>query len=168
MVDCYVGMGGNLAGTLLVMQQITSQLQSKKEIEHLRVSRLYRTSPVSPIPQSYYLNAVCRFQTQLSVADLFILLGMLETTMGKIPKAKEAPRLIDLDLLFYGSLVEKTAEWTLPHPKWHERLFVLAPLADVTEQLPLEGNVKIAELLQRFSNPHQEQVIVLQERLENA
>lgn len=165
MVDCYVGMGGNLEGTLQTMRQIVALLKAKKEIENLQLSRLYRTSAVSPIPQPAYLNAVCRFQTELSVTQLWQILCSLEKNMGKQPKAKEMPRLIDLDLLFYGSLVQQTEEWIIPHPKWHERLFVLAPLADVTEKLPLQDGMGIAEVLKCFSNPHREQVKLLEEKL---
>jgi 2-amino-4-hydroxy-6-hydroxymethyldihydropteridine diphosphokinase len=168
MVDCYVGIGGNQAGTLQVMRQIITQLKNDNRVANIKVSKLYQTSPVSNFPQPDFLNAVARFQTQLSVNEVWQMLCKLEKNMGKIPKAKDQPRLIDLDLLFYGAMVQQTEACTLPHPRWHERLFVLVPLSDVTETLPVNGEVKMTELLKNFSNPHQEQVILLQERLEDA
>lgn len=164
MVDCYVGMGGNQAGTLQVMRQCAVCLKSW--FDNVQVSSLYRTSPVSSLPQPDFLNAVCKFQTQLCVDEVWQMLSMLEKILGKLPKQKEEPRLIDLDLLFYGSLRQSNESLTLPHPKWQERLFVLKPLADVTEALPLEGEIKVAELLKLFSNPHRETVVQLKERLD--
>jgi 2-amino-4-hydroxy-6-hydroxymethyldihydropteridine diphosphokinase len=161
MVDCYVGMGGNFSETLAAMRCCVAEL--KKEFTQFKLSRLYRTTPVSQMPQAPYLNAVCRFQTELAVELLWQKLQILEKSMGKERKPKDAPRLIDLDLLFYGSLVTATREWVIPHPRWHERLFVLAPLADVTEELPLEGGGRLCELLSRFSNPHQESVALQNE-----
>ncbi len=81
----------------------------------------------------------------------------IESELEKVPKSKNAPRLIDLDLLFFGDTVYDSPELILPHPKWHERLFVLVPLADVTDTLPL--GIDMGELLKKFLNPHNEQVI---------
>ncbi|HEY4832673.1 MAG TPA: 2-amino-4-hydroxy-6-hydroxymethyldihydropteridine diphosphokinase [Waddliaceae bacterium] len=158
MVDCFVGLGGNFADTFKVMQKVAFRLKHEDGIEEFKLSRIYRTSPVSPIQQPFYLNAVCRFQTDIQVNALGQILQALEMSMGKKPKPKNHPRLIDLDLLFYGSLISKTEEWIIPHPRWHERLFVLVPLADVTEELPIVGKVRVKELLKRFTNPYNEKI----------
>jgi 2-amino-4-hydroxy-6-hydroxymethyldihydropteridine diphosphokinase len=166
MIDCYVGMGGNQEGTLGALRHAVAHLKQEKGIKQLTLSRLYHTRPVSPIKQPFYLNAACRFQTSLSLSALWQLLQRLERAAGKTPKPKESPRLIDLDLLFYGSLISVTKELVIPHPRWHERLFVLAPLADVTHTLPVGGGISIKEIFKLFSNPHQERVTLLQETLE--
>lgn len=163
MVDCYIGMGGNFTKTFLVMRQVVVSLKNNKEIKKLKTSRLYRTTPVSMLAQPPYLNAVLRFETQMPIEKLWQLLCELEKSMGKKPKPKTHPRLIDLDLLFYGSLVSKTDTLTIPHPHWHDRLFVLAPLADVTDKIPLEETVCVQELLSNFTNPHHEKIFVLKE-----
>ena len=165
MVDCYVGMGGNFTDTLTVMRQVIIRLKSEKEISQFQLSRLYRTTPVSSISQPLYLNAVCRFHTQLPLEKLWALLQNLEKVMGKKPKPKNVSRLIDLDLLFYGSLVVETNEWVIPHPRWHERLFVLAPLSDVTEKIPIGEGLCLKKMLERFTNPYQEKIYIYKQNL---
>jgi 2-amino-4-hydroxy-6-hydroxymethyldihydropteridine diphosphokinase len=160
MVDCYVGIGGNFAGTFAAIERVAFQLRNTEGMEKLILSPIYRTTPVSRVEQSFYLNAVCRFQTHLSVHSLWYLLQALEIRLGKKKKPKESPRLIDLDLLFYGSLVATTEEWTIPHPRWQERLFVLVPLADVTDALPIPDAPSPAELLKSFTNPYNEKVVL--------
>lgn len=168
MIDCYVGMGGNQEGTFQAMRQAFAHLKDESGISHCVVSGLYSTSPVSTIEQPFFLNAVCRFQTELPLEVLGEKLQSLEQALGKRPKPQNAPRLIDLDLLFYGSVISFTNEWIIPHPRWHERLFVLAPLADVTEKAPIVGGLSIKEMIASFSNPHQEKITLLKERLEDA
>lgn len=156
MTDCYIGLGGNFPQTFTAMRQAVQKLMGTSGILHLTSSLLYRTHPVSSVPQPPYLNAACRFSCQLSWKELWKRLQEIEIELGKEKKPKTAPRLIDLDLLFFGDMVYHSSALTLPHPKWHERLFVLAPLADVTDTAPLGINVK--KLLENFSNPHHEQV----------
>lgn len=78
-----------------------------------------------------------------------------------MPKPKEAPRLIDIDLLFYGDTVLYSPELVVPHPRWHERLFVLAPLSDLVDTIKLPFAISISELKSKFLNPHRESVIAL-------
>lgn len=158
MTDCYIGLGGNFPQTFLTMQQAVQKMALIEGILNISVSPVYCTTPVSDIPQPLFLNAVCRFTCQLSPEKLWETLQEIEKESGKVPKAKQAPRLIDLDLLFFGDKVYYSSALVLPHPKWHERLFVLAPLADLTDTVPLDINVK--ELLEKFSNPHHEEVEV--------
>lgn len=138
------------------MQQALLRLREVVGISALRCSPLYQTTPVSDIPQSPYLNAVTQFVCHLSCEELWEHIQTIEQEIGKMPKKKNEPRILDLDLLFYGDLVSYSQKIVLPHPKWHERLFVLAPLADLTDTIPLDLNVH--EMLKKFSNPHNEKV----------
>lgn len=156
MTDCYVALGGNFPQTLSTMKLAVQQLSETEGIRNLTLSPLYRTSPVSMIPQPDFLNAVCRFDCKFSFETLWKRIREIETAAGKREKLKEAPRLIDLDLLFFGEKVYYSSALVLPHPKWHERLFVLAPLADVADTLPF--GINLTELMKKFSNPHNEQV----------
>jgi 2-amino-4-hydroxy-6-hydroxymethyldihydropteridine diphosphokinase len=165
MVDCYVGMGGNFLSTLSAMRQAATELKATQGLKQLAFSRVYQTKPVSSLLQPPYLNAVCRFQTELSIENVWNMLTAIESRLGKKPKPKDSPRLIDLDLLFYGPLVKMTADLIIPHPRWHERLFVLAPLADVTQAIPIE-NISIEELVARFKNPHQETISLFSKQWE--
>jgi 2-amino-4-hydroxy-6-hydroxymethyldihydropteridine diphosphokinase len=90
---------------------------------------------MSPIPQPSFINAVCEIQSCLSPQELLYTLQNIEIFLGKTVKAKEASRLIDLDLLLFGNHFASTPTLELPHPRWKERLFVLIPLLDLTEQL---------------------------------
>lgn len=166
MVDTYIALGGNLAGTLQTMREVVARIKAWKGIDSLTLSKLYQTSPVSPIPQPDYLNAVCRFQTSLPLHNLWENLKQLEQEMGKEPKSKNSPRLIDLDLLFYGDLSLVSEGLTLPHPRWNERLFVLTPLADVTQQVPT--GTEINKIIAGFQNPNQEKISIVHERLFDA
>lgn len=157
-MDCYIALGGNYEQTLSKMRAALHALLDVKEIFHLKSSPVYRTTPISPLIQPPYLNAVCRFTTTLTLDALWEIMQEIEKQLGKLPKSKSEPRAIDLDLLFFGDLILYTKKLILPHPKWHERLFVLAPLADVTDTIPLGINMK--ELLKKFLNPHNERVEV--------
>lgn len=163
MIDAYIALGGNLVGTLQVMQQIVTRLKGMQGIDKLISSRLYKTSPVSSIAQPDYINAVCRFQTNLTLENLWQTLQNLELEMGKKSKPKENPRLIDIDLLFYGEQVLVSHDLILPHPRWKERLFVLTPLADLTDIAPTGGQIK--EIMEGFCNPHQEKISLMKKRL---
>jgi 2-amino-4-hydroxy-6-hydroxymethyldihydropteridine diphosphokinase len=163
MVDCYVGLGGNEENTLPVMRRVIGYFKQVAAITDFKCSRLFSTTPVSDLPQPHYLNAACRFHTAMPIDLLWNMLKNLTFEMGQLPKPKNAPRLIDLDLLFYGTSVEYTEQWIIPHPRWHERLFVIQPLADVTDELPF--GLKMEEILAQFSNPHREKILAIQERL---
>ncbi len=158
MEECYIGLGGNRVNTFLVMQRALHCLCASEGIDGLETSRLYKTTPVSDISQPLYLNAVCRFHSTLPLQTLWEKIQAIELEMGKVPKAKNAPRLIDLDFLFYGSKIFYSSTLIIPHPRWHERLFVLAPLADLTDVISLSLPISVKSLLEQFPNPHQERV----------
>ena len=108
--------------------------------------------PRSP-KQREYLNAVCRFETTLSPFELLDALEMIEKALGKRPKPKEAPRVIDLDLIFYGDCQINSPKLTVPHPRWNQRLFVLAPLAELTGMKSMPntfGHEKVTPLTRKF------------------
>ncbi len=131
----------------------------------MQCSQLYSTTPVSDIPQADYINAVIRFQTQLSIEELHTRLKAIEVLFGKKErKIKNAPRFLDIDILFYGEEVIETQELSIPHPRWKERLFVVRPLRDIISHLSVptaRGVVvvdlnKLCEELQRLYNHYVE------------
>ncbi len=162
----YVGLGGNIGDTKEIMTQAVGLIAFSPHIRNLELSHIYKTTPVSTIPQDDYLNAVCRFQTDLSPFELQEFLQKLEKSLGKKEDTpKNAPRIIDLDILFFGNKWIKTDSLTLPHPRWKERLFVLKPLSDLADELQIPvatGHIekfKISQLLKEFTNPHRETVV---------
>jgi len=169
--EVYVGLGGNIGDSYFILRKALEKMVQLPGIQDLEVSRFYRTTPVSTIPQDLYVNAVCRFKTNLSIRQLFQNLQDIEKNLGKTIKLKEAPRVIDLDILFFGVEVCNDEDLQIPHPRWHERLFVLIPLADLTKTL-LIPDVKhpklvrlfdVSKYLQEFPNIHHETVIPITE-----
>lgn len=135
MKKVFLSLGANLGCAKSNVEAALRQLKGIKEIFELNYSSLYETSPVSPIPQKSFVNAVCCFQTTLNANDLFIKLQGIERKLGKRPKPKDAPRAIDIDILFFGEECYNLPELKIPHPFWKERLFVLQPLLDLIEEI---------------------------------
>lgn len=129
----YIALGGNIGDTRSIFIEAINKL--KKLGDDLKVSKWYETEPVSPIPQRNYLNGCVSFLTELTPYALFQSLEKIEKELGKKEKAKEAPRIIDLDLIFYGEETFESEGLQIPHPRFKERLFVLKPLADLTEKV---------------------------------
>lgn len=164
MIKVYVGLGGNLENPLLNIQATLNLIKNHPSICRLETSKFYLTLPVSPIPQPDYINAVCSFYTDLAPLDLLFELQKIERQIGKVPKSKQAPRIIDCDILFYGDQVVALPELEIPHPRWRERLFVLTPLADLVDILQVPGllsPISLQKELNVFPNIHNERVLPL-------
>lgn len=159
----YLGLGGNERDSLTLIRQALKQIECLNGVYSLRCSRFYQTLPVSPIPQANYFNAVCQLETNLDAHSLFYQLEKIETDLGKVSKPKEAPRPIDIDILFFGTETIDDQQLQIPHPHWKNRLFVLAPLSDLTKEiaLPNQETCNLDEYLKTFSNQHQEAVEII-------
>lgn len=145
-VKVYLGLGGNIGDTVSILNRAYQELAQLKEIRNLKISRLYETSPVGNPNQDVFVNAVCCFLTSLTPRELLKQLEELENKLGKKPKAKDAPRLIDIDILFYGSMCYEDETLTIPHYAWQSRLFVLVPLTDFLSEITIIN----ASIHQRF------------------
>lgn len=146
MKKAYVSLGGNLGFPLITIKKALEEICLLKDISDFRRSSFYETEPVSSLPQGFFINAVCTFKTSMTPEELLFNLQTIEGKLGKVPKAKDAPRIIDLDLLFLGQEVRRTDQLTLPHPEWNKRLFVLQPLLDLTEEIILKENDKFVSI----------------------
>jgi 2-amino-4-hydroxy-6-hydroxymethyldihydropteridine diphosphokinase len=115
------------------------------------VSSFYDTAPVGYLEQPRFLNGALLLETELSPLELMRGLLAVELAMGRVRGVLKGPRVIDLDLILYGSAVMSTEELTLPHPAMGERRFVLEPLAEVAGEMinPVTG-LTVAEMLQRI------------------
>lgn len=166
----YLGLGGNIGDTKAVLADALRRIQSIHGVYNLKYSRFYLTSPVSPIPQNDYINACCSFETSLPSKVLFSSLEQIECQLGKSPKSKESPRVIDIDLLLYGKETSSESDLQIPHPKLMERLFVLQPLSDLTEEITIpsqeffsgQKSINLNEYLQIFLNTNHEVVKVVE------
>ena len=133
MATAYVALGANLGDRLATLREAVRRIAALGRVD--AVSSVYETDPVGYEAQPPFLNAVLRLDTQLAPGDLLASLLAIETDLGRVRSFPNAPRLLDLDLLVYDDLVQTAPDLVLPHPRLHERAFVLAPLAEVAPVL---------------------------------
>ena len=129
----YLGLGSNLGDRKQNLKQALELLSSEFEINKL--SSLYETEPIGYTEQPLFLNAVCSGFTKLSPQRLLHLIKDVEHQLGRKSSFPNAPRPIDVDILFYNAEVIKTKELTIPHPRLSERVFALVPLAEISPDL---------------------------------
>jgi 2-amino-4-hydroxy-6-hydroxymethyldihydropteridine diphosphokinase len=127
------------------MDRAVAMLREVTEL--ISVSEYFSTKPISDIEQPDYLNAVCIVESELPALDLLSLLHGIEKALGRERLEKWGPRTIDLDLIQYGSLLSSADELKLPHPRAHERRFVLEPWISIDPEAILLTHGKISELL---------------------
>ena len=125
----YIALGSNLGDRLANLRAALTRLRAVVTLTS--VSPVYETDPVGYLDQGPFLNAVASGTTALSPQALLITLLRIERDLGRERTFPNAPRTIDLDLLFYDALRLATPNLTVPHPRLHERFFVLVPLADI-------------------------------------
>ena len=128
----YIGLGSNLGDRAATLQGALDVLNAHPRIDAVRCSRRIETEPVGgPTGQPRYLNAVAELSTTLGPDALLALLQTVETRFGRTRSVPDAPRTLDLDLLLYDDLCRTTPELTIPHPRMHQRRFVMGPLAEI-------------------------------------
>jgi 2-amino-4-hydroxy-6-hydroxymethyldihydropteridine diphosphokinase len=140
-----IALGANIGDPKAQMDLAVAMLREATEV--ISVSEYFSTKPVSDIAQPDYLNAVCIVESELPAMDLLSLLHGIEKALGRQRLEKWGPRTIDLDLIQYGSLLSSADELTLPHPRAHERRFVLEPWISIDPEAILLTHGKISELL---------------------
>ena len=147
----YIGLGTNLGDRRANLTRALAAIGRFATIEAL--SRVYETEPVGFVEQPDFWNAVARVRTTLEPADLFDRLKRVEAELGRTESFRNAPRLIDLDILTYDELVEHTPRLEIPHPRMHERSFVLAPLAELDPDFRMPGTGQLIAELQSSLGP---------------
>jgi 2-amino-4-hydroxy-6-hydroxymethyldihydropteridine diphosphokinase len=133
LATAYLGLGSNMGEREENLRQALTLLSLKVNLED--VSTIYETEPVGYKEQPLFLNLVCRITANLSPEELFRLAKDIETRMGRVPSFPNAPRIIDIDILFYEDKIMDTLNFTIPHPRLHDRAFVLIPLAEIAPDL---------------------------------
>ncbi len=125
-----VALGANLGDAVATVKQALRDVACLPDTQLFKASSLYRSAPYEAQGPDF-INAVALLHTQLSPLALLHALQALELASGRERPFKNAPRTLDLDIVFYGDVELATHELTLPHPRWHERAFVLQPLAEI-------------------------------------
>lgn len=151
-VRAYVGLGANLGDTALALEGALKALGALPQTELIRTSAVYRTAPIDSHGPDYR-NAVAVLQTRLAAEELLSHLQRIELAGGRERPYRNAPRTLDLDLLLYGEDCIDTPSLSVPHPRMHERAFVLVPLADVAPaELVIPGRGTLRGLLAGVSD----------------
>ncbi len=133
MATVYLALGANLGDRADNLRRALDALRRSFTVE--AVSPWYETEPVYVLDQPRFYNLVCRATTTLTPLDVLRALKQIENDLGRLVTVRYGPRVIDLDLLFYDDLILDLPEITVPHPRLHERAFVLVPLADIAPEL---------------------------------
>lgn len=130
-MDAYVGLGSNLGDREHFLGMAHRELDATPGLRVAAASDVYETEPVGP-SRRRFLNAVLRLESRLAAPDLFARMMAIERGAGRDRSGPRwGPRTLDLDLLLYGDERIERPELRVPHPRWHERDFVLVPLVDV-------------------------------------
>jgi 2-amino-4-hydroxy-6-hydroxymethyldihydropteridine diphosphokinase len=143
-----ISLGANIGNPKEQMDLAVAMLREATDFK--LISRYFSTKPVSEIEQPDYLNAICILESDLPATDLLALLHGIEKTLGRERKEKWGPRTIDLDLIQYGSLLSSADELQLPHPRAHERRFVIEPWHSIEPDAILLTHGKISEILEQL------------------
>lgn len=142
----YVGLGANLGEPDATLRAAVRALAALPDSAVLACSSFYRSAPIDATGPDY-LNAVLRLETRLAPHALLAALQDIEQTHGRERPYRNAPRTLDLDLLLYGEQCIATPTLTVPHPRLHERAFVVRPLAEIAPHLTIPGHGLVVDLL---------------------
>ena len=159
-VRAVIALGGNLGNSRRILTEAVQVIDDALNSRVLRRSHLYRTAPVGP-PQPDYLNACILIETTLTPRALLQRLLAIENQFGRVRKVRWGARSLDLDLLLFGDQIVDCPGLTVPHPRLHERAFVLVPLMDIvpswrhpifgktiaqlSEQIPMTGVERLSQ-----------------------
>lgn len=138
-VTAYIGLGGNVGDVFANMQSALRSLDANAQVSVKPISNVYKTPPWGIEDQDWFLNACAKVETSLSPQALLDECLKAEKALNRKREIRWGPRTIDLDVLIYGDEEIKTDTLQVPHPRMHERGFVLLPMADIAPQLILKG-----------------------------
>ena len=156
---CFVALGANLGDPVATVSAAIDALRQLPDSRFVAASSLYRTAPVGLKHQPDFINAVVELVAVLPAPTLLDRLFAIEARFGRQRSVRNAPRTLDLDLLLYGDELSADPVLTLPHPRLHERAFVLAPMAELAPQLLIPGRGAVSDLLARCAGQKIEKLV---------
>ncbi|KIL52483.1 2-amino-4-hydroxy-6-hydroxymethyldihydropteridine diphosphokinase [Jeotgalibacillus campisalis] len=145
----YLSLGSNQGEPFVNLKEAVAQLDEIEGIQVSRVSSIYETDPVGVTEQNAFLNLAAQVETTLTPEELLIVCQTIENNLGRKRVVRWGPRTIDLDILMYNADQYRSKSLTIPHPRMHERSFVLVPLLELNPDLVHpELNVSLKQLQQ--------------------
>jgi 2-amino-4-hydroxy-6-hydroxymethyldihydropteridine diphosphokinase len=145
----FVGLGANLGEPQRRVREAFRELDAIPHTRVVRASSLYRSAPLGYAEQPSFVNAVAQIETGLPAERLLAELHAIEARHGRSRSFANAPRTLDLDLLLYGGLVLDLPQLKVPHPRMHERAFVLLPLVEIAPDAEVPGRGPAQSLLKK-------------------
>jgi 2-amino-4-hydroxy-6-hydroxymethyldihydropteridine diphosphokinase len=130
----YLGLGSNVGDSETLLRAALDELNGP-DLKLLKASSLYETEPIGLRDQPWFLNMAAEFETELFPKQLLHRIAAVEKSLGRKRTVRNGPRTIDIDILLYGNAVVNTEELEIPHPRYRERRFTLAPLAELNPGL---------------------------------
>ena len=149
----YVGLGSNLGDRSATLTHAVELLGEQQGIDIVAVSLFRETDPVGYLDQPRFLNAAVAIETSLRPEELLVVLLDVERELGRTRDGpRYGPRTVDLDLLLVEGVTVDEPGLTVPHPRLHERVFALAPLAELDPSLFVPGHGSVGQLLERLTS----------------
>ena len=148
--EAYIAIGSNLENPEAQVQDAFEALAMLPKTRLSRVSSLYRTAPVGYADQPEFVNAVARIETALEPRALLDALLAIERRHGRVREFANAPRTLDLDIVLYEGASVNEPGLTIPHPRMHERAFVMEPLAEIAPDVDIPGSGRAADVAARL------------------
>ena len=158
MIVAYVGLGANLGEPRRHLEQALRELDEVPLTRVMSRSSLYRSAPLGYADQPDFVNAVAQLETRLPAQGLLAELQAIEARHGRERSFANAPRTLDLDLLLFGDERISEPELTVPHPRMHERAFVLLPLVEIAPDAAIPGRGKASALLRQLPSQAVERI----------
>ena len=152
-MKAWLGLGSNMQQPVEQLKQALVKLSSLDQVEILATSSFYRTPPWGDDQQDDFINAVVKIETGLDPDTLLSYVQSIEDTMGRQRSDRRwGPRVIDIDLLLYDEIRYRSDDLELPHPRMHERAFVLVPLCELDNTLVIPAVGGVEQLLQKLDS----------------
>ncbi|SFS36434.1 2-amino-4-hydroxy-6-hydroxymethyldihydropteridinediphosphokinase [Succinivibrio dextrinosolvens] len=154
-----LSLGSNLGDSLKILKDAVSDIKDINGISNFKMSPFYRTKPVGYLDQDDFINLACSFETSLEPLDILHKMQALEQKYKRVRLFRNGPRTLDIDLIIYGDEIINTEELIVPHPRMHERAFVLAPLRDIEPDLIVSTfNASVLELYEKLAEKEKSDV----------
>ena len=152
MSKIYIALGSNLDEPSEQIYKGINSIDAIDDLSVTRISSLYKTKPIGKIDQPDFINAVIEVEGDISPENLHAALQAIETQAGRIRIELNEPRTLDLDILLIDDLIMKTKKLTVPHPRMHQRQFVIVPLFEINPKLNMPGIGPINKILKLLPN----------------